>query len=467
MTTLPPNHRALLAFMAMGGLLCLVGFGQSWSVALGILNLCLISAVMALGVNIQWGYAGLFNAGVMGFAALGGLAAVLVSSRPVTAAWVAGGANLLAALGSIAAMLAAVALLYRYCIAGRRRRLAIGAAIIIGLIAARYFYLPGASAIEAVEPARYGYLGGLGWPILWSWLVGGVFAAAGAWLVGRIALGLRADYLAIATLGIAEIIIAILKNEDWLTRGVKNVTGLARPVPYEIDLQTREWFITAVQWLNTDNLATAAEPRAQLAALLIEYSGLVVKLCYAGLFTLILLVILWLSTRALYSPWGRMMRAIRDNETAAAAMGKAVTARHRQVFILGSAVVGIAGAMLTTLDGQFTPGSYNPLRFTFLVWVMVIIGGSGNNLGAVLGGFVVWFFWIEAEPLGLWLVTHTTVWLGDSPLRAHLLNNAQHMRLLLMGVILLLVLRFTPGGLLPEVIKTTEPTPSPPPDGEK
>ena len=98
------------------------------------------------------------------------------------------------------------------------------------------------------------------------------------------------------------------------------------------------------------------------------------------------------------------MRAIRDNETAAAAMGKNVTARHLQVFILGSAVVGIAGAMLTTLDGQFTPTSYQPLRFTFLIWVMVIIGGSGNNLGAVLGGFVIWFFWIEAEPVGLWLI---------------------------------------------------------------
>ena len=93
------------------------------------------------------------------------------------------------------------------------------------------------------------------------------------------------------------------------------------------------------------------------------------------------------------------MRAIRDNETAAKATGKDVKGRHLQVFILGSAVVGVAGAMLTTLDGQFTPASYQPLRFTFLIWVMVIVGGSGNNWGAVLGGFVIWFFWIEAEPI--------------------------------------------------------------------
>ena len=91
----------------------------------------------------------------------------------------------------------------------------------------------------------------------------------------------------------------------------------------------------------------------------------------AGYFVLILLAEL-----ALKSPWGRMMRAIRDNETAARAMGKDVTARHLQIFILGSAICGVAGAMMTTLDGQLTPGSYQPLRFTFLVWVMVIVSPS-------------------------------------------------------------------------------------------
>jgi branched-chain amino acid transport system permease protein len=103
-----------------------------------------------------------------------------------------------------------------------------------------------------------------------------------------------------------------------------------------------------------------------------------------------------------------MMRAIRDNRDAAEAMGKDVTGRHLQIFVLGSAVVGIAGAMLTTLDGQFTPGQYNPLRFTFLIWVMVIVGGSGNNWGAVLGGFLIWFLWVEAEPVGGWLMSVMT-----------------------------------------------------------
>ena len=145
------------------------------------------------------------------------------------------------------------------------------------------------------------------------------------------------------------------------------------------------------------------------------------------------------------------MRAIRDNEISAEAMGKDVTGRHLQVFVLGSAVIGIAGAMLTTLDGQFTPASYQPLRFTFIIWVMVIVGGSGNNWGAVLGGFIIWFFWVEAEPMGLWLIDVLTAGMAeDNELRKHLLDSAAHMRLMTMGLILLLVLRFSPRGLIPE-----------------
>ena len=101
---------------------------------------------------------------------------------------------------------------------------------------------PSVAAIEAVDPAMTGYLGGLGLPIVLSWIVGGLFAAAAAWVVGRVALGLRSDYLAIATLGISEIILYVLKFEDWLTRGVKNVNGLPRPVPYEVDLQEAHGF---------------------------------------------------------------------------------------------------------------------------------------------------------------------------------------------------------------------------------
>ncbi len=422
-------------FAVMAVLLAIVGVVQSWSLSLAILNLCLISAIMSLGVNIQWGYAGLLNVGVMGFAALGGLAGVLVASAPVPAAWSAGGAGIAVAAMIAAATVAAITWCY-FKIDRRFRALAVTAVAIAGYFLVRSFFDPAVAAIEAVDPAATGNLGGLGLPIILSWAVGGAFAAGAAWAVGKVALGLRSDYLAIATLGISEIIIAMLKNEDWLTRGVKNVSGLPRPVPYEVDIQQSAFFIRLAD---------------DLGLTIIDMSSIVVKLSYAALFTIVLLFILYLSEKALKSPWGRMMRAIRDNEVAAEAMGKDVTGRHLQVFILGSAVVGVAGAMLTTLDGQFTPGSYQPLRFTFLIWAMVIIGGSGNNWGAVLGGFVVWFFWIEAEPMGLWFMDLITSGMDeDNALRIHLIESAAHIRLMAMGAIMALVLRFAPRGLIPE-----------------
>jgi len=428
-------NRNVLLFAGMFALLALVGFGQSWSVALSIFNLCLISAIMALGVNIQWGYAGLFNVGIMGFAALGGVAAVLVSKPPVTEAWSAGAAGIGLALVALGVTVAAT-IYVRRKLAGRQRTLATLATAVIGFFVVRGIFDPAVEAIENVDPALTGYLGGLGLPIIVSWLVGGLFAAGAAWLVGKIALGLRSDYLAIATLGISEILIAIMKNEDWLTRGVKNVSGLSRPVPREIELQNSDWFISLADTLGAN---------------VVTFSSIFVKLSYGVLFTIVLLIILWLSEKALKSPWGRMMRAIRDNRDAAEAMGKDVTRRHLQVFILGSAVVGIAGAMLTTLDGQFTPGTYNPLRYTFLIWVMVIVGGSGNNWGSVLGGFLIWFVWIEAEPAGAWLMNAVTSGMyEESALRQHLIESAPHMRLVVMGLILLLVLRFSPRGLIPE-----------------
>ena len=432
------SHRNIMMFAGMAALLALVGFGQGWDIALLLLNMCIISAIMALGVNIQWGYAGLFSIGSMGFAALGGLAGVIVSAKPVPGAWQAGGLGVLGGIvATVITVVLGVAVWRRLAGYGRRRYWITGVVVLIGFLLIRGVMGPAISAIEEVDPAAAGYLGGMGLPIILSWAVGGLLAAGAAWIVGKVSLGLRSDYLAIATLGISEIIIFVLKFEDWLTRGVKNVTGLPRPVPYEVDLIASPAF---------QDWATSIGSNATAAA------SIVVKLCYAGLFSVVLLLVLYLSEIALRSPWGRMMRAIRDNETAAEAMGKDVKARHLQVFVLGSAVIGIAGAMLTTLDGQFTPTSYQPLRFTFLIWVMVIIGGSGNNWGAVLGGFVIWFFWIEAEPMGLWAIDLITSGMAaDSALRLHLLDSAAYMRLLTMGLVLLVVLRFAPRGLIPEV----------------
>ena len=122
-----------------------------------------------------------------------------------------------------------------------------------------------------------------------------------------------------------------------------------------------------------------------------------------------------------------------------------------QIFVIGSAICGLAGAMMTTLDGQLTPGTYQPLRFTFLIWVMVIVGGSGSNWGSVLGGFLIWWLWIEVEPIGGVLMNLITLPLPDgSGLKEHMLDSVQHIRLLTMGLVMLLVLRFSPRGLIPE-----------------
>ena len=437
--------RAWTSFLIMAALFLWVGLAQSWNVSLAIFNLCLISSLTALGLNMQWGYAGLFNAGVMASTAVGGLAAILVSHSPVGEAWSAGASGLLMSLLILLGLIFGVLGLRRTMAPGALRTSLLVLVVVGGYALLRFFFDEAAQAIEAVDPGKTGFLGGLGLPVLSSWLAGGLAAAGVAWLIGRISLGLRSDYFAIATLGISEITISILKNEDWLTRGVKNVTGLERPVPYELELQQATWFVKAVQALS------GIQEESALNETLVSASGVFVKLCYSALFLTVLLVILGLAVKALHSPWGRMMRAIRDNEVAASAMGKDVVARHRQVFLLGSAVMGIAGAMLTTLDGQFTPGAYNPLRFTFLIWVMVVVGGSGSNLGSVVGAFVVWFLWIEAEPTALWAMGHVIEWLDESsPLRQPLLDAAPHMRMVVMGSMLLLVLRLSPGGILPE-----------------
>ena len=412
------------------------GIIQSWNSALLIVNMGLVSAVMSLGLNFQWGYAGLFNVGVMGFVALGGLATVLISTPPVIDAWSAGGFQIMMALLFGFGIITLTAIIYKSRLSNTTRTVLVFSLLLLGFFIFRRIFDPAVSAVESINPTITGNLGGLGLPVLLAWPIGGLLAASAAWLIGKTALGLRSDYLAIATLGIAEIIIAVLKHEDWLARGVKNVIGLPRPVPYEIDLQNDPDFAERVVQLGMDPVTASA---------------LYVKINYSVLFAIVLLTLLIMSQLALKSPWGRMIRAIRDNETAAEAMGKDVTKRHLQVFVIGSAILGLAGAMMTTLDGQLTPGSYQPIRFTFLIWVMVIVGGSGNNFGAILGGFLVWFLWVQVEPIGLFLVDIIAAGLSeDNVVREHLIDSAAHMRLISMGIILLLVLRFSPKGLIPE-----------------
>ena len=431
------------SFTIMGFLLLIVGILQSWGVAFSILNLCLISAVMSMGVNIQWGFAGLINFGVMGFLAIGGLATILVSVPPVIESWNVGG------LGIIFSLLFLIFIIFLCLFINKRFSNAkykyqiIFLIVVLTIPAVKLISGPSIKLIESINPAAQGYLGGLGLPIILSWFVGGIMSAAIAYVIGKICLGLRSDYLAISTLLISGLIVSVIKHEEWLSRGVKNVIGLKRPAPYEVNLQNSEWFIKMIETIRFWGPTTKD--------IIISSSGIFVKLCFTVIFSITLLILLYLSERAVNSPWGRMMRAIRDNETAAKAMGKNIVKQQLNIFMIGSAIIGFAGAMLVTYDGLFTPSSYQPLRYTFLIWVMVLLGGSGNNYGSILGGFVVWFIWIESAPIALFIINFCTFFLEyNNPIKLHLIESVPYFRYLMMGVGLLLVMRYKPEGLLPE-----------------
>lgn len=431
------TNRATYLFVIIGVLYLSVGVLESWSLALTILNDALIAAIMALGVNMMWGYAGLFNIGIAGFFSLGGLAVVLVSAPINHEAWSAGTVQILFALAAGVAIVAASVRTVQKGQPGWPRALVLAGLAVAGVMLFKLVYLPATESVEAINPAAAGNIGGLGLPVPFAWLVGAGLAAGAAWMVARISLRLRSDYLAIATLGIGQIIISVQKNEDWLDRGVKDIYDISHwPVPDAVALQQADWFVSLAQRLGFDLQAG---------------STIAVNLAFATMTALVLGFILFLAELSLKSPWGRMMRAIRDNETAAGAMGKDVRKRHLQIFVLGSAVVGIAGALFVMFHGIFSPRSFDdPLRYTFLIWAMVILGGSGNNWGAVLGALVVMLIWIQAEYLGPLVLQVLTGPLSDGPLKAHLIDSAVQMRLPLVGIVLIAVLRFSPRGLIPE-----------------
>ncbi|MEC7927735.1 MAG: branched-chain amino acid ABC transporter permease [Pseudomonadota bacterium] len=439
----------------MALLLIMVGFVQSWGVALAILNLCLISAVMSMGVNIQWGYSGLINFGVMGFLAIGGLATIVVSVPPVNEAWAAGGFGIILSGLILFVLITSIFYVHRKFQSKYKNYLLFF--LVISVIPMMKLAAgPSISAIESIDAATSGFLGGFDLPIILSWFVGAIFAALVAFIIGKVCLDLRSDYLAIATLLISGIVVSYVKHEEWLTRGVKNVTGLKRPVPFEVDLQNSDWFVNFIGFLFKGRLSKVSdfdEKIILLNELVMTSSSIFVKLCFSVIFSIVLITILVFSEKALRSPWGRMMRAIRDNEDAAKAMGKNVVKRHLHIFMIGSAIIGFSGAMLVTYDGLFTPASYQPLRYTFIIWVMVLLGGTGNNYGAILGAFVVWFIWIESAPFALFVINALMSEVDNTnQLKIHLIDSIPYFRYLMMGLGLLVVMRYRPKGLLPEKI---------------
>ena len=226
-----------------------------------------------------------------------------------------------------------------------------------------------------------------------------LLSAVLGYAVARICLRLKSDYLAIATIGIAEILRLVLKNETWMTNGSRGIAEIPRP------------------------FEGMAQPWGELCFLLV--TAAVVVLLYVTI------------ERAWHSPWGRTLRAIRENDEAAEAAGKDVIAYRAQVFTLGSAVMGLAGGLMAHYLKFIGPDATEPILTTFLAWVMLIAGGSGNNRGAVLGAALIWLIWSGTELL-------------TQRLPPDWQTRSSYIRVFLIGLLLQIVLQRFSQGLLPE-----------------
>lgn len=425
------TRRVLIAYLALVVLVVVIGMTRGVSTALLLTAISSIYALVALGLNIQFGYGGLFNLAIMGLLMIGGMTVSSISMPINWAFWNSDGPMLLgrAILAALAGVLLVVGArnLWRL---GIPRGLVTWITVLawfVGYVVYRMQIDPAASYIET--QVQGGWVGGLGLPVYAGYAVAGVLAGVAAWVIGKISLGLRSDYLAIATIGMSEIIRAFVKNMDWLTRGTLTVTPIPWPVPLPGAYQ---------------------EGGADIQTSFIYGQGGFVLVTLA-----ILGVAVFLVERAYGGPWGRMMRAVRDNHIAAGSMGKDVKARQIEIFVFGAVLMGIGGALLSSFNQLFDPGGYIPINHTFLIWVMVIVGGMGNSYGAVLGGFLVYLMWAMSEPVSAAIfaqVSRGTVALGWGPI-PEIDARAAQMRVFVLGLVIWLSLRFAPKGLLPEVIR--------------
>jgi branched-chain amino acid transport system permease protein len=263
------------------------------------------------------------------------------------------------------------------------------------------------------SPDRFG---GFGMPIAVGWLGAAVVSGLMSWAVGALTIRLRADYLAIATFGVAVTIQLCVLNLQPLTGGAFGIGFIPRPFA--------AWQENALAF-SLGNLAIMI---------------VVVLALYLGL------------QHLAKSPWGRVLRAIREDEVAAQALGKRPIRFRLQAFTLGGAIMGLAGATQAHFIGFIAPDNYMPI-LTFQVWAMLIVGGSGNNRGAIAGAILVW---------GLWALSAAAV---SSFIPAEQQARAAALQIVAIGVGLCLMLLWRPRGLFGEVspltrLKSLRATPS-------
>ena len=296
-----------------------------------------IYSIFCLGLNIQWGYTGLFNIGIAGFFAVGAYTTALLTSPKATGVY-----------AQYVNQVFALNLPFPVGV--------LGAALVSGLVA----------LLIAIPTLR---LGG--------------------------------DYLAIATIGIAETIRLIFNNEQWLANGPRGLVGLPQP------------------------LKSLVAPRYY------NYIYLVIVVVF-------LIVIYLLIERAIRSPWGRVLRSIREDETSSSMSGKNTFKYKIQAFVFGAMIMGIGGALYAHYTIAISPEVFVPLYGTFIIWVMVMAGGSGNNKGVILGAFVIWGIWIGTQ------------FITDLALPAVIKSRAPYIRFLVIGILLEVILLLRPQGMLGE-----------------
>jgi branched-chain amino acid transport system permease protein len=251
-------------------------------------------------------------------------------------------------------------------------------------------------------PHTADHLGGFGLPIAIGWAGGAIAAGLSTLLLGWVTIRLRADYLAIATFGFAVVVQLCLLNLQPLTGGPFGIAFIPRP------------------------FAGLAHDTSLFGALNLAVMVVVVFGLYLAL------------ERLGRSPWGRVLRAIREDETAARALGKNALRFRLEAFAIGGAIMGLGGAAQAHFIGFIAPDNYLPI-LTFQVWVMLIVGGSGNNRGAILGAIVVW---------GLWAVSASAIATVVPPAEQ---ARAASLQIVMIGVALCAILLLRPRGLLGEV----------------
>ena len=258
-----------------------------------------------------------------------------------------------------------------------------------------------------------------GFPIV-GLVVGLVVALVLAVLIGIPTLRLRADYLAIASLGLAEVVRLIVLNERWLTNGSAGLRG----IPGFFD--------------NWPVLSTFPEAMPGLRLEVIPGSPVLLETAFWQALLNVTLVLAFTGAtyvvlrRAHRSPWGRVLRTIRSDEDLARALGKNTYSFKMQSFVIGSLIMALAGVFYTHLNLYVGPGDLDPIT-TFYAWVAVILGGSGSNRGALFGGIV-----IVAIREGTRFLNDVALPIDPAPLR-----------LLLIGVVIVAVMRYRPQGILP------------------